>query len=252
LSDFQLLCKFIHNGTPYLTKASKKSSNSVTCGLSVSNLSLNTELIFISLHLNQSNELIAISPRNLTYVFIKEPISISGLAKTISPIDYLKNFTLNFDDVRKSEFVSFSNYTVEILPEFHSKIQLNCSYSTSSPLCFIPSLQLNTIPVKLNLVLNVYSAFTSERVQIQINDLYYKENLTIKQEFPFLIDLESYVLTPIVVLFNSSKYLNSNYSYFCQCMFKHYFYLKMIIFSQRQKLFKFPINSSVKSNQISS
>jgi hypothetical protein len=216
LSDYQLFCRFIHKGYVSLSKASKTSSNSVACGLSVNNLSLNTELMYISLYLNQSNELIAITQKNLTYVFIKEPISMTGLPKTISTIHYLKNFTLNFDDVRKSEFVSFSNYTVDLLPEFYSKIELNCSYLTS-PLCTIPSFQLNTVPVKLNLVLNVYSAYSQERVQIQIEDLYHKENVTIKQEFPYLIDLESYISTPVVVLFNSSKNLNSNYSYFCQC-----------------------------------
>jgi hypothetical protein len=234
LSDVDLYCKIIFKGNIKYPKASKISSNSVNCELSIQNLSLNTELIRVSLFLNDSFSNIEIS-NNLTYVFLKEPISITGVPKTISKDDYFKNFTLQMDDLRTSEFVSFSNYSVELIPEFHSKMDLNCFYEKNSPYCSIPQLQLNSVPVKLNLYLNVFSSLNfTNKIQIQIEPLYHKENVTVKQSFPYLLDLESYTSNSVKIVFNSSKPLISSYSYYCQCILIYFNIPKMMELPQMQ------------------
>ena len=177
-SDFELYCKFYHNSTVSYSKSTKISSNSINCELSV-DLSLNTELIRIGLSVNQTiSNMIDLHLKNSTYVFIKEPITFTGLQKTIIPKDYNKNVTLNFNDVRNTEFVSFQNYSFVMKPELHSEISINCIYD-SIVSCSIPNFNFNYIPVKLISNLKVYSQFHSNPFSIEIDTLYHKGNVFI-------------------------------------------------------------------------
>eukprot|EP01080_Neovahlkampfia_damariscottae_P003710 gene3710-6599_t len=216
LSDIDVYCQFVFKGLEITSKSTKKTINSIECNLSIDNLSMNTELIHVGLYLNDSNNKIHINKNNLTYVFLKEPITISGLSKTILPINYLMNFTLNFDDLRFNEKVSFQNYSVIMNPEFNNEIILDCIYETNIPKCKLPYFNFTHVPVKINSILKVYSQYNSDSISISIDTVYHKENITIDQEYPYLIDLQSYTFNPISILFNSSKSLNPSNEFYCQ------------------------------------
>jgi hypothetical protein len=69
--------------------------------------------------------------------------------------------------------VSFTNYSLHANPELHNEIIFNCSYVGASPLCVVPDLSFNYVPVKLNIMLNVYSPYFANRVQIQVEPIYH-------------------------------------------------------------------------------
>jgi hypothetical protein len=182
-------------------------------------LTFNTELVLVGLSLTDTLGEIILSPQNLTQVYLKEPILISNVPKTILPSNYLNNLTLEFVDVRKSNIVSFTNYSVIMTPEYHSSITLNCYFDSQNPKCLIPTLSIDYVPAKLNFLMNVLSLQNNQEMTIQVDHLYHKENISISQEFPFLIDVESYQTKPVSILFNVSKKLSPLYSFYCKCFF---------------------------------
>jgi hypothetical protein len=196
----------------------KISSNVINCEIMAENLISKTELVLIGLSLNESLKELSLSPINATELYLKEPISLFGVQKTISSDSYLKNFTLEFDDVRNTNFVSFTNYSVIVSPEFHSPLTLTCYYDSLNPKCMIPSLYFDYVPVKLSLDLKVLSLQNNHQTLIPMDFIYHKENVSISQEHPFLIDVESYALNPVSILFNVSKQLNPLYSFYCKCL----------------------------------
>jgi hypothetical protein len=221
VSDFALNCKIFHQGKFYYSKATQLSSNSLLCNVEATSLTLNTELVFISLSLNDTLGELLLSPQNLTLVCLKEPISISGVPKTILSNNFLKNVTLDFDDVRLTNIVSFTNYTVIMTPEFHTPRNLICYFDSKNPKCLIPSLVVDYVPVRLNVILKVFSLQNNGESSVNVDYFYYKENVTISQDYPFLIDIESYLVNPVTMVFNVSKLLNPLYSFYCQCKRNH-------------------------------
>jgi hypothetical protein len=176
LTDYELYCKFNHKGSLTYGKAVQLNSYSINCQFSV-NLTLNTEIIDIGIMLNQTSKIIDLNTKNISFVFIKEPISLLNLPKTISKKQYKSNFTLNILDARKNSFVSFTNYSLLATPELHNEMIINCSFSGASPLCIVPDLSFNYVPVKLNLMLNVQSPHFANKVQIQVDPIYHTGKL---------------------------------------------------------------------------
>jgi hypothetical protein len=219
LSDVGLNCNIFYKGVKTLSKSTKISSNLLNCDFDLKNLTMNTELILVGLSLNETLGEITLTSNNLTQVYLREPISLSGIPKTILLNNYMNNFTINFDDVRKSNAVSFTNYSIVMTPEYHSSTILNCYFDSINPKCLIPSLVLNYVPVRLNFQMKVYSALNNKEDTFQMDFAYHKENVSILQEYPFLIDIESYQLKPVTVLFNVTKRLSPLYSFYCNCNF---------------------------------
>jgi hypothetical protein len=178
LSDIELYCMFYHKGNLKYSKAMKESSTILNCPLSV-NLTLNTEIIEVGLMVNQSSTIIQLHLKNISYVFLKEPVTLVNIPKTINHLNYNSNFTLDFLDARKTHFVSFSNYSVNMIPEFHSSRFLNCSDGGISPKCMVPSLSFAFVPVKLSMVMSVSSPYFGESIQIQIDSIYHNGFKTI-------------------------------------------------------------------------
>jgi hypothetical protein len=172
LSDVELYCVFYHKGSLKYYKAIKESSTILSCLISF-NLTLNTEIIEVGLVVNQSSNIIQLHLKNLSYVFLKEPINLLNIPKTINYLNYNSNFTLDFIDLRKSNFVSFSNYSVNMIPELHSSRLLNCSFDEMSPKCMVPLLSFTYVPVKMNMMMSVSSPFFGENIQIQIDSIYH-------------------------------------------------------------------------------
>eukprot|EP01080_Neovahlkampfia_damariscottae_P000518 gene518-8031_t len=214
LSDYKLFCKFTFKSNVTYAKGTKFNQNLIKCDLSV-DLSLNTEVINVGLTLNQSNNMIDLHVKSAAYVFIKEPISLNGLNKTLLPTDYEKYFTLDFDDVRHSELVSFSNYSYIMNPELHSSIMVNCSFNSTAR-CVVPEFQFKYVPVKISSSLKIHSQFHSEPFSINVDALFHKEPVSISQEYPYLIDLDSYIKNSISITFNTTKSLNPAYPFHCK------------------------------------
>ena len=174
ISDVELFCRFYFNGTISESKASKISSNTINCLLKVQKLTLNTEFVKIGIFLNQSNIPIELHIKNLTHIFIKEPISISNVPKTLLPEYYSKKFNLNFDDLRKMNEVSFTNFSVQMNPELHSAIELDCTFASVASTCVVPLLSFNSVPIRIEMILKVNSEYSSETTVIKFESLYHK------------------------------------------------------------------------------
>jgi hypothetical protein len=218
LTDLELYCKYYHKGNLKYSKATKLSSKSLSCELIASNMSLTTEIIQFGIGVNQSStRFIDLNHENITYVFLREPISYSGFPEIVTKLNYNSNFSIDILDVRKLSKVSFSNYSVIISPDFHDSFSLNCSFDNLSPICSFPQRSFNYFPLRLNLNLIVISPEFQDRISFKINEMYHTESITILQDFPYLLDLESYANNPVSITFNSSKVLNPNYSFYCKC-----------------------------------
>jgi hypothetical protein len=226
LTDLELYCKYYHKGNVKYSKATKLSSKSLSCELNASNMSLTTEMIQFGIGVNQSStRFIDLNTVNITYVFLREPISYSGVTEIVTKLNYNSNFSIDILDARKSFSVSFSNYSVILSPDFHDSFSLNCSFDKASPICSFPQLSFNYFPLRLNLNLIVISREFQDKISFKINELYHTESVTILQDFPYLLDLESYTNNPVSITFNSSKILNPNFSFYCKC--NSYFSLKI-------------------------
>jgi hypothetical protein len=109
--------------------------------------------------------------------------------------------------------MSFHNYSVTFLPEFHNSYLLNCSFTVENSSCVFPNQTFEYFSLKLMFSFNVHSLFYSESVSIAIDTRHYQESLNILKEIPFIID----TMTPSTsVEFTTSKKFNPSWEYFCQ------------------------------------
>jgi hypothetical protein len=142
------------------------------CLISVENLNLNTELINIGLVINATEKIFDITLMSMKYVFLKEPITINGIQKVITPKDIGQKFQLNISDLIGSELVSYHSYSVELFPELHSSLKPICL----SLNCTIPNFSFSYAPVKIGSKLTIKSNFSQIEVVVNIEDFYFKGN----------------------------------------------------------------------------
>jgi hypothetical protein len=109
--------------------------------------------------------------------------------------------------------MSFHNYSVIFLPEFHNSNSLNCSFTIENSSCVFPNQTFEYFALKLMFSFNVHSLFYSDSVSIAVDTRHYQETLNILKEIPFIID----TMTPSTsVEFTTSKKFNPSWEYFCQ------------------------------------
>jgi hypothetical protein len=172
LTDSYLYCKFYHKGIVKYSKATKLNSKSLSCELVASNLTLNTELINIGIGTNQS-KFIDLNLENITFVYLREPISYSGIPEIVKKLNHNSNFTLDILDARQTSRVSYSNYTITISPNFHETITINCTFEQSSPICSFPTSSFNYVPLKLNMKLIVSSPYFTDQTSFSVKEIYH-------------------------------------------------------------------------------
>jgi hypothetical protein len=177
LTDVELYCKYFHKGNVKYSKASKLTSKSLSCELNVYNMSLGTEMIQFGIGVNQSfSRFIDLNLENITYVYLKEPISFSGIPEIVTKLDYNSNFSIDILDSRKTSIVGFSNYSITFTPDFHETFSLNCSFDQITPICSFPQRSFNYVPLKLNPKLIVSSNRFNEQITFSMKEMFHTGN----------------------------------------------------------------------------
>eukprot|EP01080_Neovahlkampfia_damariscottae_P007011 gene7011-11176_t len=217
LTDKGLLCQYCLNTDTQYFEAKFVGGNTkiVDCNITAAGLLKTSELVHISLYMNQSlDTYIKLSSHNLTLVYMKEPISIN-LNPVINKYLFGQNFDLEFTDPLSLDLkLSYSNFKVKATVEnsLNSNF-ISCQNGISKPQCVIDNLTVDKTPSKIDFQMQFNSTFFSENINLKMTSHYFRENITFLTEFPFIANSKN---SSLKINFNVSQNLHQNYSYYCR------------------------------------
>eukprot|EP01080_Neovahlkampfia_damariscottae_P009149 gene9149-1237_t len=206
-------CRFqtIDEGVKYFPL---QNLSKIQCTIEKNNFVSVLDVYDIDIWINASSSYqISLTSKPESYLFVKQSIgwkSENLINSTI--LDPILNMNSIQRDTIKYELIMNS-----VEPTNSSTI-VNCNYFNTYPQCFLSHEyieNLNYVPLRMNFILNITHIPSSRSMMVGVHHLSYYRTLTIEHLKPFVIQLYQFQFSPLPLILNTEKYINSDFNVKC-------------------------------------